>query len=98
MWRGPRCGGVEILPLPSPDDNEFGSGNRPPGSKRPRLPAWVDMLGAVLLGNAFYFLLLMPRLPEAWRHQRFVLDTGLALDFLVCLGIYALARFLRAKV
>lgn len=56
------------------------------------------MLGAVLLGNALYFLLLLPRLPEFWRHQRFALDAGLGLDFLVCLGLYALARFLRAKV
>ena len=84
--------------MPLPDDNEFGPSDRAPGSKRPRLPAWVDMLGAVLLGNALYFLLLMPRLPEAWQHQRFVLDAGLVIDFLVCLGIYGLARLLRAKV
>jgi hypothetical protein len=56
------------------------------------------MLGAILLGNALYFLLLAPLLPEAWRHQRFALDLGLGLDFLLCLGLYALARLLRAKV
>jgi hypothetical protein len=56
------------------------------------------MLGAIVLGNALYFLVLMPVLPEAWRHQRFELDAGLGLDFVLCLGLYALARLVRARV
>lgn len=58
----------------------------------------LDLLGAVLTGNLLYFLLLSPRLPEFWRHRAFALDPGLALDFLVCLGVYGLVRLVRARV
>jgi len=65
---------------------------------RPRLTALGDALGAILAGNLLYFFWLSPRLPEAWRHQPFALDPGLGLDFLLCLGLFALARWLRARV
>ena len=84
--------------MPSPQNNEIEPSHRRSRPRRPAPPAWVDMLGAILLGNALYFLLLLPLLPQAWRHQRFVLDAGLGLDFLLCLGLYGLARLLRSKV
>lgn len=65
---------------------------------RPRPTALGDALGAILAGNLFYFLLLAPRLPQAWRHQPFAFHPGLGLDFLLCLGLFALARWLRARV
>ncbi|MBI4466172.1 MAG: hypothetical protein HY656_01925 [Acidobacteria bacterium] len=58
----------------------------------------LDALGAVLAGNALYFLLLLPRLPEPWQHQSFALDRGLGLDFLICLSLYGLVRTVRARV
>jgi hypothetical protein len=47
-------------------------------------------LAAILAGNAFYFLLASPHLPEAARHQAFAADLGLAIDFAVCGAIYLL--------
>jgi len=49
----------------------------------------IRALTAVLLGNAIYFLVLTPRLPDAWQHRPFAIDRGLTLDFLVCLLLYA---------
>jgi hypothetical protein len=54
---------------------------------------WVEYLIAILAGNAIYFLLLMPRLPEPFRHRTFQVDWGLAVDFMVCLGFYGLIRW-----
>jgi hypothetical protein len=45
-------------------------------------------LGAVLAGNAIYFLLLLPRLPGWARHAPFTLDVGLILDFVICVALY----------
>ncbi len=42
----------------------------------------------MLAGNALYFLLLAPRLPEWAQHRPFALDPGLLLDFAICLAIY----------
>jgi hypothetical protein len=51
-------------------------------------------LASVLAGNALYFLLLAPRLPEwAW-HRPFALDPGLLLDFAVCLAVYVVLGLL----
>ena len=84
--------------MPSPDNNEFGRRRQPrPLTGRAR-PAWLDLLGAVLVGNAIYFFLLFPHLPELWRHQPFVLDLGLGLDFLVCMALYGLARLFHRLV
>jgi len=57
--------------------------------------AWLDYLLAIILGNAIYFLVIEPVLPEPLRHQPFRLDWGLALDFLVCVAVYALVRLVR---
>lgn len=60
--------------------------NRPRGV--PTLPQVLRALLAVVAGNAVYFLLVAPRLPESARHRPFVPDAGLALDFLICLLLY----------
>lgn len=52
---------------------------------------WFEYLLAILLGNLLYFSL-MPWLPRFLRHQRFALDLGLLLDFLLCLGVYVTLR------
>lgn len=52
------------------------------------MPRLLRALAAVLAGNALYFLLLVPRLPEWVRHRPFVADPGLLLDFAICLVIY----------
>lgn len=85
--------------MPSQDDNEFGRrrGLRGLFSGRGGR-AWMDLLGAVLVGNAIYFLLLYPNLPPSWQHRPFVLDLGLVLDFLVCLALYGLARLVQRLV
>ena len=54
---------------------------------------WLEYLIAILAGNAIYFLLLMPRLPEPFRHRTFRVDLGLAVDFAVCLGLYGVIRW-----
>jgi hypothetical protein len=51
-------------------------------------------LAAVLAGNALYFLLLWPRLPGWARHKPFALDTGLILDFVICVALYFALRLL----
>jgi hypothetical protein len=55
-------------------------------------------LAAVLAGNALYFLLLAPRLPEWAVHRPFRADPGLLLDFLLCSAIYlGLGRWMRRR-
>jgi len=63
-----------------------------------RRRAFLEALVAVLAGNALYFLLLAPALPPAWRHQPLAMDRGLALDFFLCLVIYAALRAVRRRV
>lgn len=58
---------------------------------------WVEILAAVLAGNAAYYLL-FDHLPPSWQHQPFAFDRGLALDFLLCLAIYGLLRLARRLV
>lgn len=53
---------------------------------------WIEYLVAILLGNAIYYLSLAPHLPDALRHQGFQIDAGVALDFIVCVGVYGLIR------
>ncbi len=45
---------------------------------------------AVVVGNAVYFLLLMPALPPAGRHGIDRIDLGLLIDFWVCVVVYGL--------
>jgi hypothetical protein len=55
---------------------------------------WAEYLVAVLAGNIAY-LFLEPELPTVMRHRMFRIDVGLAIDFLICVGIYVLVRFVR---
>jgi len=50
----------------------------------------LKQLVAILIGNALYFLLLMPHLPLAAQHQPDRLDLGLLVDFWVCVVVYGL--------
>jgi hypothetical protein len=53
---------------------------------------WLEYLVAILVGNAIYYLSLVPHLPEALRHQGFQMDWGVGVDFAVCVAIYGLIR------
>lgn len=56
------------------------------------LRRWIEYLVAILLGNAIYYFSLVPHLPQALRHQGFLLDWGSLVDFIVCAGVYGLVR------
>ena len=56
---------------------------------------WAEYLLAVLGGNIIY-LAIEPQLPNPFRHRMFQVDLGLALDFLICVGLYGLIRFVRS--
>jgi hypothetical protein len=49
---------------------------------------FLKSLVAVVVGNAIYFLVLVPRLPAAGRHGIARLDLGLVIDFWVCVAVY----------
>jgi divalent metal cation (Fe/Co/Zn/Cd) transporter len=53
---------------------------------------WIEYLAAILVGNAIYFLVLFPGLPQALQHQPFRFDAGLALAFLCCVMLYGVIR------
>lgn len=53
---------------------------------------WLEYLVAILLGNAIYYLSLLPHLPGPLRHQGFQTDGGLLVDFAVCVAVYGLIR------
>lgn len=53
---------------------------------------WLEYLVAILIGNAIYYLSLVPHLPEALRHRGFGMDGGVLIDFAVCVGVYGLLR------
>ncbi|HMK28198.1 MAG TPA: hypothetical protein VK473_00840 [Terriglobales bacterium] len=59
-------------------------------------------LAAVLIGNAIYFLILMPVLPPAARHGVSLgvprIDLGLVIDFWVCVVVYGVIElFLKRR-
>lgn len=54
---------------------------------------FLKSLAAVLVGNGVYFLVLMPVLPPAARHQVARLDFGLVVDFWVCLAVYGVLEW-----
>ena len=58
---------------------------------------WAEYLVAVLAGNIAY-LFVEPSLPDAMRHRMFRIDFGLAIDFLMCVGIYGLVRLVRTTL
>jgi len=52
---------------------------------------------AIVVGNLFYFLILMPHLPPAGWHRPDRLDLGLVVDFWVCVVVYGLIELLDWK-
>ena len=60
-------------------------------SKPSLIANYLQLLLAVLLGNAAYYAL-MPSLPQAARHQLFQIDLGLLVDFWFCLVAFGLIR------
>jgi hypothetical protein len=57
---------------------------------------WAEYLVAVLGGNIVY-LAIEPGLPTALRHRMFQIDAGLALDFVICVGLYGIVRLFRGS-
>lgn len=53
---------------------------------------WIEYLVAVVAGNAIYFFVLYPALPQSLRHEPMRIDAGLLLDFLCCVLVYAAIR------
>jgi hypothetical protein len=53
---------------------------------------WVEYLVAILLGNAIYYLSLVPHLPQALHHQGYRIDLGMLVDFAACAAVYGLIR------
>ena len=53
---------------------------------------WLEYLVAILLGNAIYYFSLVPYLSDSLRHQGFVIDGGVLVDFIVCVLVYGLIR------
>ncbi len=48
---------------------------------------------AVAVGNAIYFLLVYPHVPERWQHKASGgIDPGLLLDFAICVVLYIAVR------
>ncbi len=57
----------------------------------------LKQLAAVLIGNAIYFLLLMPHLPPAAQHQPDRLDLGLLVDFWICVVVYGIIELIARR-
>ena len=57
---------------------------------------WAEYLVAILIGNIVY-LFVEPQLPEGMRHRLFRVDPGLAIDFLLCVGVYGLVLLVRRQ-
>ncbi len=54
----------------------------------------LEALIAVVAGNAIYFLILWPHLPENARHQVYRLDIGLLVDFWVCAACFGVIKLI----
>jgi ABC-type uncharacterized transport system permease subunit len=66
-------------------------------SKSVVLAKFLKSLVAVVLGNAIYFLVIMPLLPAAGRHGVARIDLGLVIDFWVCLVVFGLIELVRRR-
>jgi ABC-type uncharacterized transport system permease subunit len=66
-------------------------------SKSVVLAKFLKSLVAVVLGNAIYFLVIMPLLPAAGRHGVARIDLGLVIDFWVCLVVFGLIKLVRRR-
>jgi ABC-type uncharacterized transport system permease subunit len=58
------------------------------------LSNFLKSLVAVVVGNAIYFLVIMPLLPPAGRHGIARIDLGLVIDFWVCLVVFGAVELL----
>jgi H+/gluconate symporter-like permease len=54
----------------------------------------LKYLVAILLGNAIYFLVILPHVPAAGRHQPFKIDLGLVLDFWTCVACWGVIEMI----
>jgi hypothetical protein len=55
---------------------------------------FLQALGAMILGNVVYFLL-VPSLPATARHRPMRVDLGMVIDFWFCLVAYGVIRTTR---
>jgi hypothetical protein len=58
----------------------------------------LKQLIAIIIGNAIYFLLLMPHLPPRAQHHPDRLDLGLLVDFWICVVVYGIMELGSRKV
>ncbi len=57
----------------------------------------LKQLVAILIGNAIYFLLLMPHLPAPAQHRPDKLDLGLLVDFWICVVVYGVIELVARR-
>ena len=57
----------------------------------------LKQLAAILIGNAIYFLLLMPHLPASAQHRPDKLDVGLLIDFWLCVVVYGVMELVTRR-
>ena len=57
----------------------------------------LKQLVAVIIGNAIYFLLLMPHLPARAQHNPDKLDLGLLADFWICVVVYGVIELVSRR-
>lgn len=55
----------------------------------------IEAVIAVLAGNAIYFLVLWPHLPDRARHAVYRIDLGLLVDFWLCAVCFGLVKLIR---
>lgn len=54
----------------------------------------IEALIAVIVGNALYFLVLWPYLPQNARHKVYRIDLGLGIDFWLCAACFGLVKLI----
>lgn len=57
----------------------------------------LKQLIAIIIGNAIYFLLLMPHLPASAQHRPDKLDLGLLVDFWICVVVYGIIELISRR-
>jgi len=57
----------------------------------------LKQLIAILIGNAIYFVLLMPHLPARAQHHPDKFDLGLLVDFWICVVVYGLMKLIARR-
>jgi uncharacterized membrane protein (DUF4010 family) len=58
---------------------------------------FLKSLIAVVVGNAIYFLIVMPLLPPGGRHGIGRLDLGLLIDFWVCVAVFGVIELVARR-